>query len=207
MEMKVNRELIISERSARAWSQQQLADVASVSLRTIQRIEKSGVASNDSLQAICAAFDKAPGFFIAENKQTTSGKGPVRAGLALLSVFFISIAGLYFSLASAETVTLNVDYRAEQLATGDLNEVNLDYLVTIDSGAELRLPNNFILVIHPKNTSAGVTLDVTLKNAAGDSVIPNDVDTTVTRKLADGVNIQFEKAGSLLVSIAVSAKN
>ncbi|WP_333608390.1 helix-turn-helix transcriptional regulator [Arsukibacterium sp.] len=206
MEMKVNRDLIISERSARAWSQQQLADVASVSLRTIQRIEKSGVSSNDSLQAICAAFDKAPSFFIAANGQTSSRKGLARFGLGVGFVLLASLVGFNFSMASAETVTLNVDYRAEQLATGDVNAAQLDYLVTIGSDAALSLPNNFILVIHPKNTSAGVTLDVTLKSATGESLIPNDVDTTITRNLTEGVNIKFEKKGSLLVNIAVSAK-
>ncbi|MAA94591.1 MULTISPECIES: helix-turn-helix domain-containing protein [unclassified Arsukibacterium] len=206
MEMIINRDLIVNERKVRAWSQQQLADVAGISLRTIQRIEKSGIASNDSLQAISASFNKEPAYFIAKAGQLASHKGLAKIGLGLLAAVMLTLGGAYFTLASAETIALNVDYRAEHQATGDVNEANLQYLVTVGRGAELSLPNNFILAIHPKNTSAGVTLDVTLKSASGESLIPNDIDTTVTRALTDGVSIQFEKAGSLLVNIAVSAK-
>lgn len=56
MEMKLNAELIKRLRNEKAWSQDQLADVAGVSLRTIQRIEKNGIASLESKKAIASAF-------------------------------------------------------------------------------------------------------------------------------------------------------
>lgn len=42
MEMQINKQLIKSKRVERAWSQSELAQVSGLSLRTIQRIEKSG---------------------------------------------------------------------------------------------------------------------------------------------------------------------
>lgn len=45
------------EREARAWPQQQLADVAEVNLRTIQRLEKDGAASFETLRRVASAFD------------------------------------------------------------------------------------------------------------------------------------------------------
>jgi transcriptional regulator with XRE-family HTH domain len=44
-------------RNGRGWSQEQLADVADVSVRTIQRLERNAPASPETLKALAAAFD------------------------------------------------------------------------------------------------------------------------------------------------------
>lgn len=75
MEVKVNSKKIIKLRTTRAWSQQQLADVASLSLRTIQRIEKSGNASQDSIKAISSAFSMKPiDIILQENPKISMAK-------------------------------------------------------------------------------------------------------------------------------------
>jgi transcriptional regulator with XRE-family HTH domain len=43
-------------REERAWTQSQLADVANINLRTVQRLERDGAASFDTLMAIATAF-------------------------------------------------------------------------------------------------------------------------------------------------------
>lgn len=45
------------EREARAWPQSQLAMIAGVNLRTIQRLEKDGAASFETLRGIASAFE------------------------------------------------------------------------------------------------------------------------------------------------------
>ena len=45
-----------TQREERAWPQRQLADVAGVNLRTIQRLEKDGAASFETLMAVAQAF-------------------------------------------------------------------------------------------------------------------------------------------------------
>lgn len=45
------------ERLERAWSQTQLATIAGVNLRTIQRLEKDGAAALDTLMGVAQAFD------------------------------------------------------------------------------------------------------------------------------------------------------
>ncbi|KAF3978707.1 MAG: hypothetical protein A6F71_06035 [Cycloclasticus sp. symbiont of Poecilosclerida sp. M] len=57
MEMKINVVLLKKLRTEKAWSQDQLADISGLSLRTIQRIEKSGNASLESKKAIASAFE------------------------------------------------------------------------------------------------------------------------------------------------------
>jgi len=56
MDMKVDSKLIKSEREKRAWSQEHLARVTGLGLRTIQRIEKTGVAAFESAKALAAVF-------------------------------------------------------------------------------------------------------------------------------------------------------
>jgi transcriptional regulator with XRE-family HTH domain len=48
--------LVRKEREARAWTQTQLAVVAGVNLRTIQRLERDGSASFETLMAVANAF-------------------------------------------------------------------------------------------------------------------------------------------------------
>ncbi len=55
--MLLNTQLIRSERESKNWTQQHLADVCDVSLRTIQRIEKTGEASSESLAALASVFE------------------------------------------------------------------------------------------------------------------------------------------------------
>ena len=55
--MKINCALILELRAARPWSQEELSIAAGLSLRTIQRVEKDGVASLQSRKAIAAALD------------------------------------------------------------------------------------------------------------------------------------------------------
>jgi len=57
MDMRVDAERIRLERTNRAWSQEHLANVTDLGLRTVQRIEASGTASNESISAIASAFE------------------------------------------------------------------------------------------------------------------------------------------------------
>jgi transcriptional regulator with XRE-family HTH domain len=56
MEMKINLDLLKKLRKEKAWPQDQLAEISGLSLRTIQRIEKSGNASLESKKALASAF-------------------------------------------------------------------------------------------------------------------------------------------------------
>lgn len=49
--------LVKKERNDRAWTQTQLAEITGVTLRTIQRVEKDGAASFETMMGIASAFD------------------------------------------------------------------------------------------------------------------------------------------------------
>lgn len=54
--MQVDANLIKQLRSERGWTQQQLAEICALSLRTIQRVEVQGIASLETSKALAAAF-------------------------------------------------------------------------------------------------------------------------------------------------------
>lgn len=56
-EMKVDSARIRAERERRAWSQEHLAQVAGLGVRTIQRIEATGAASYESTSALASCLD------------------------------------------------------------------------------------------------------------------------------------------------------
>lgn len=55
--VEVNGPHVRKLREAKGWPQQQLADAAGLSLRTVQRIEKAGNASKESVPCLCASLD------------------------------------------------------------------------------------------------------------------------------------------------------
>src|SRR5215468_4968867 len=57
MDMRIDAKKIRAERERRAWSQEHLATVSGLGLRTIQRIEKTGAASFESARALAAVFE------------------------------------------------------------------------------------------------------------------------------------------------------
>jgi transcriptional regulator with XRE-family HTH domain len=73
MNMKINIELLNKLRKEKSWSQDELATICNLSLRTIQRIEKEGNASLESKKALASAFDiEASDFDLNENSSAVT---------------------------------------------------------------------------------------------------------------------------------------
>jgi transcriptional regulator with XRE-family HTH domain len=60
MDKKVKSSLLRKYRNEKHWSQEQLAAVSGLSLRTIQRLESRGSGSQESLKALAAVFSVPP---------------------------------------------------------------------------------------------------------------------------------------------------
>lgn len=54
--MKVDQATLKKLRTDKGWTQQQLADIAGLSLRTVSRTENQGLASNETVNALCAIY-------------------------------------------------------------------------------------------------------------------------------------------------------
>jgi transcriptional regulator with XRE-family HTH domain len=76
MDMKLKSAVIRQEREKRAWSQEHLAAVTGLALRTIQRIESTGSASYESAGAIAAVLDL-PVTALREGEAESATRTPV----------------------------------------------------------------------------------------------------------------------------------
>ena len=55
--MQINSKRIKQARIKRGWTQQQLAEIADLSLRTVQRVENQSSASNETISSLCAVLE------------------------------------------------------------------------------------------------------------------------------------------------------
>ena len=88
-------------REERHWSQEHLADLAGIGLRTIQRIERGEQASRDSLMALAAAFNVdviALTVDARSEAQAIVQKKAAKTGAALRLSFWISLASYLFGM-------------------------------------------------------------------------------------------------------------
>jgi DNA-binding XRE family transcriptional regulator len=196
MEMRIRARAIKKLRQERAWSQQHLADASGISLRTVQRIEKTGQASPESIKALAASF----GINASELVEAPSGlsHGRRRKGLAIgIPVIAGVVASWVFvaTIATAEPVMLGVSFSSdgEQLA---------DVQLLTDSGqpAEVILDNGWKVSLAPTITPEGqVRIEAKIYEQAetGDwSLVSSPVLITDYRKAA-GVRYEGENRGKL----------
>jgi transcriptional regulator with XRE-family HTH domain len=55
--MEISSDRVRQERLRRGWTQQQLAEIADLSLRTVQRVENQSAASNETISSLCAVLE------------------------------------------------------------------------------------------------------------------------------------------------------
>jgi len=98
--MLVNSNKLRALRRSRNWTQQHLAQLCDVSMRTIQRVERDGVASNETVAAYASVFEiEASELIISTEQYERKDKHvvlpPMMVGLLVLSSF---VAGIGFTL-------------------------------------------------------------------------------------------------------------
>jgi len=95
--MEVNAQLLKEHRTSRAFTQQHLADACDVSLRTIQRVERYGVASNETLMSLSAVFEVDINTLLAietnDDKVDTTTNQPFDMKAILIAMLFGSLIG------------------------------------------------------------------------------------------------------------------
>ncbi|WP_233009952.1 helix-turn-helix transcriptional regulator [Rheinheimera faecalis] len=140
MDMQINIELVKSHRNKRAWSQTQLAEVSGLSLRTIQRIEKTGSASLESIKSIASVFE-----IEAQSLQTTpdSPVKNIKVKLsALLGVVSITLFSFFVVTATAQPVMLDLQLKSSGETIADvqvLNEENFESEILVSNKVRVLL--------------------------------------------------------------------
>ena len=100
MEVKVDSDRIRSERDRRAWSQEHLASVAGLGLRTVHRIEKTGSASLESMRSLASAFSLQVADLRADSDKAKRGRDiQIQLSLDLpVRLTLVAVSGLLLAL-------------------------------------------------------------------------------------------------------------
>lgn len=93
--MQLNQKRIKKLRENKCWTQQHLADACGLSLRTIQRIEKEGSASKESMMSLCAVFEvqQATLINLDDIEQSNHSQSTINMKLHLMMLGIAAILG------------------------------------------------------------------------------------------------------------------
>ena len=124
--MKVNTKKISNERKSRAWSQQHLADVSALSLRTIQRVEKEGTASHETVKALAASFEMDANELLVQEESSENSIGiSFKTKLATMcsSIIVVFVSAILFFVQP--TMASSIEISADQIESSDENNAQL----------------------------------------------------------------------------------
>jgi len=98
--MEVNASKIKALRTSNGWTQQHLADACAISLRTVQRVERYGNASQETLASLSSVFEVSQTELIVAEQPVELVKGEGRARVDAQSQALV-IAALFGACVGA----------------------------------------------------------------------------------------------------------
>lgn len=197
MDMRIHSDIIRKEREIRAWSQEHLATVSGLGLRTIQRIEETGSASFESVQALASVLSVNIAELRVENRPLDTARGSVLLHRTILSAVAVSVAAIsavfITRTADAEqvmlelTISLNGEQRGEGLMLTEEGEdaeirvaelasfvlaptIRDDDTVSLEIQVLLFQDSDFVLVTQPEiATGNHEEAEIVINSENGDS--------------------------------------
>lgn len=145
MDVKTNSDNIKSYRLKRAWSQEHLAHVAGLGLRTIHRIEIKGEASLESIKAIASALEVPLHEIMLPLKAPVKARDKLIKKGAITSFIAVLCAALTLFIASsvwAEKIMLNVGISLDNEPLG-----TSQFLTEEGANAEFLFNNRLKMII------------------------------------------------------------
>lgn len=160
MDMQIDSRRIRTERERRAWSQEQLGAAAGLSLRTIQRVENSGVGSLETLKSLAAVFEIEVGELRVAEEPGAAASAPPGARprwawararyLAIASALVVVTGGFFATNVLASQVHLQL-----VLSLND-RELGRHQLTTLPGrGGEIVYGGLIKIIVTPTVTSDG----------------------------------------------------
>lgn len=197
MDMQLNKEQLRREREVRAWSQSHLAEVAGLSMRTVQRIETSGSASLESAKAIAAAFDTQVEALLqtdAEVPKRNSITKQVSVLVALLSTVLLVFS--WWSRAYAEQIMVDL-----AISSGDKSIASAHLLNEVGVPSEMKVDDVLkVKVTSSKQADGNIFLDAEVYLYNGKTfelkanpklLVANNQSAAVTMASAEGNSFHF----------------
>ena len=168
MDMKINSALIKAEREKRAWSQEHLASVAGLGVRTIQRIEASGSGSPESVKALASVLELSVTdlSFVPKSVKSISAKSK-RLSIGALVFSIMLSAGLFIANPIfAKTILLDMDVLVEDkidgITTGE-TRLSSNELIGEDQTVIVQLPEKLRIEITPSLENKGADIRLVVK--------------------------------------------
>lgn len=201
MEMQIKHDIIRREREKRAWSQEHLAKVAGLGLRTVQRIESNGLASYEFATAIAAVLE-VPVSELAEGPVTRKlgflgGSQLIKMASAFAASVVVALGVLFAQNIFADNVMLNVD-----LTLND-REQQAMLLTAEGKGAETLVEGLFKMGIVPTIQADGsVYLSAQVYEATGAKyVLVSEPDLATANEKAAEFRVSTDRGNTLKVVI------
>jgi transcriptional regulator with XRE-family HTH domain len=165
MDMQIDSSKVRSERERRAWSQEHLAEVSGLSLRTVQRIETSGSASFESARALAAVLElEVSRLRAAQESAVATTRATHRWRYLGIAASLVVVVGLFFiGTANAGEVMLDVGVTLNQQKLGQQQ-------LKAEEGksAEIKLEGQLRVFINPLVTQTGaILLSMRVEEPAG----------------------------------------
>jgi transcriptional regulator with XRE-family HTH domain len=144
MEWKIDPDYVRAERQRRGWSQEHLAAVAGLGIRTVQRIEASGGASAESAKCLAAVFEvPLTQLLRAEKPKASRPRGRLWAA-AITVCAALATPLLLISRANATDVAL-----ALTIATGTSGDAKMNITVASGRQTEIKMERDLRLLLSP----------------------------------------------------------
>lgn len=151
MSPRIDPNRIQLERTRRAWTQQHLAEVSGLGIRTVQRIEKTGTASPESIQAIAAAFDLSASelMIIPCERRSAAQRIGIRWPATAVAVLAVLTVSLLASAPFATARGLVLSMEAEVTAENDRYEHIGQMSLADGEESEFRMNGVFRILVTP----------------------------------------------------------
>lgn len=163
MDMKINKETLRRERELRAWTQSHLAEVADLSMRTVQRIERTGDTSIESAGALAAALDLELSELMempVVTNETVLAKSSRYKLWGVIGIISSAVTALgWWSNAAAEQIMVSLSIETPDQIYSDmmlLNEVGKD--------SEIKLDNQFRMLFSTQRQGEHLMLSAKIYN-------------------------------------------
>jgi transcriptional regulator with XRE-family HTH domain len=197
MDMQLNKDQLRREREIRAWSQSHLAEVAGLSMRTVQRIENSGSASLESAKAIAAAFDTQVEALLSVATEVSKRKSFAKRFSILVALLSSSLLAFsWWSRAYAEQIMVDL-----AISSGDKPVASAHLLNEVGSPSEMKVDDVLtVKVTSSKQADGNIFLDAEVYFYNGKRfelkanpklLVANNQSAAVSINNADGSGFHF----------------
>ena len=162
MDMKMKKEILRRERELRAWTQSHLAEVAGLSMRTVQRIESTGDVSMESASALAAVLN----LELADLMEAPTTNEPAHANprrhklwgaMGLVGLILVVLG--WWSSAVAEQVMLGLS-----IETPDHIYSDMLLLGEIGKESEMKLDNQFRMLFNTMRQGGNLLISAQIYN-------------------------------------------